>query len=117
MSAIDDHRPMATLAAVSRTEQGEEYTRGRDAAALLWRRWRERPKVDDPRTPAFAAGALDELVDLQHRSADVDKEMRFYSEAAAEQLTADPFHGILEILQNADDLGARSLWLAVKRGK
>ena len=83
----------------------------------MWRRWRERPEIDDPRTPAFAAGALDELVERLHQSADVDKEMRYYAEAAAEQLVADPFHGILEILQNADDLGARSLWLAVKKGK
>lgn len=108
---------MARSAAVSPTERSDEYARGRDAAALLWRRWTERPEIEDPRTPTFAAGALDELVDLQHRSADVDKEMRFYAEAAAEQLSADPFHGVLEILQNADDLGARSLWLAVKTGK
>ena len=108
---------MAEIAAVSSRAQSEDYASGRDAAALLWSRWRKRPTVVDPRTPDFAAGALDELVDVQHRSADVDKEMRYYAEAAAEQLTADPFHGILEILQNADDLGARSLWLAVKKGK
>src|SRR5262245_34556724 len=77
--AIDDHRPMATLASIAPTERDEDYARGREAAALLWRRWRERPEIDDPRTTAFAAGALDELIELQHRSADVDKEMRFYS--------------------------------------
>jgi len=44
------------------------------------------------------------------------KEMRFYAEAAAEQLTADPFHGIFEILQNADDVGAHTLRVAVRRG-
>jgi hypothetical protein len=75
---------MASVAAASSIERSDEYLSGRDAAALLWRRWRERPQIDDPRTPAFAAGALVELVELQHHSADVDKEMRFYSEAAAE---------------------------------
>jgi hypothetical protein len=112
-----DNHPTVTNVGTGSPRGESEEERGREAAALLWRHWRDRPEIDDPRTPAFAAGALDQLVDLQHRSADVDKEMRFYAEAAAEQLTADPFHGILEILQNADDLGARSLWLAVKKGK
>ena len=63
----------------------------------------------DPRVPHFAEGLLERLVEIQHDSADVDKEMRYYAEAAAEQLTADPYHGVFEILQNADDLGARHL--------
>ena len=49
--------------------------------------------------------------------ADVDKEMRYYAEAAAEQLTAEAYHGIFEILQNDDDLGARHLRLAIRRGE
>jgi hypothetical protein len=83
---------------------------------LLWDQWRSKPDVHDPRTREFADGLLGRLVEIQHESADVDKEMRYYAEAAAEQLTADPYHGIFEILQNADDLGARQLKLALRRG-
>ena len=79
------------------TPNDDEYTAGRSAARLSWQLWPDHPEIADPRTPAFAAGALDELVEIQHKSAGVDKEVRRYAEASAEQLTADPFHGILEI--------------------
>src|SRR5581483_7421998 len=108
---------ITTQPLVAQPRVSDDYIGGREAAALLWHHWRKRPDVRERRTADFAAGALDELIKLQDQSADVDKEMRYYAEAAAEQLTADPFHGIYEILQNADDLGAHSLWIAVKKGK
>ena len=96
---------------MSRTMQREElglYKRGQEAVDLLWRRWRERPEIDDPRDPEFARGALDEIIDRLVNSDDVDKEIREYSEAAAEQATKAS-RTIFEIMQNADDLGAPSL--------
>jgi hypothetical protein len=102
---------------MSRTMQREElelYKRGQEAVDLLWRRWRERPEIDDPRDPEFARGALDKIIDRLANADDVDKEIREYSEAAAEQ-TTKASRTIYEIMQNADDVCARSLRLSVRR--
>ena len=90
------------------------YVQGRAAVTLLWTRWRERPDISDPREPEFARGVLDEIIDRLLNSADVDKEIREFSEAAAEQVT-NASRTIFEILQNADDLGSDYLRLAVRR--
>ena len=90
------------------------YEQGKSAASTLWKRWKNRPVVEDPQHPAFARGALDEIVRRLEGTDDVYKEMLESSEAAAEQLTkAD--RTILEIIQNADDLEASKLRMAVRR--
>ena len=90
------------------------YVQGKEAASYIWRHWRERPRIEEPRQPDFARGAIEEIINRLADSDDVDKEIREYSEAAAEQLTT-PSRTIFEILQNADDLGATSLKFAVRR--
>lgn len=98
-------------------DQREElghYEQGQQAVNLLWSRWRERPEVDDPRDPEFASGALDEIIRRLVNSDDVDKEIREFSEAAAEQVTKAN-RTIYEILQNADDLGAKYLRFSLRR--
>ena len=95
-------------------EETDLYQRGRDAVSLLWSKWRERPKIDDPRDEDFARGALDEIIDRLANSSDIDKEIREFSEAAAEQVTTAS-RTIYEVLQNADDLGATWLKLGLRR--
>lgn len=95
-------------------DEADLYQRGRDAVSLLWRKWRDRPQIDDPRDERFASGALDEIIDRLSHSSDIDKEIREFSEAAAEQVTT-PGRTIFEILQNADDLGATRLKLGLRR--
>jgi|GEM_PF-5567666 len=90
------------------------YSEGKAAVAVLWKRWRERPKIDDPRHPDFAKGVLDEIVRRLKNSDDIDKEIREYSEAAAEQVTSAQ-RTIFEIMQNADDLAATNLKLSVRK--
>ena len=94
---MDEHK-------ATNKEQGL-YEKGKEAAALLWHRWRDRPEIEDLREPEFARGAMDEIIRLLAASPDVDKEIREYLEAAAEQLTT-PSRTIYEVMQNADDLGA-----------
>ena len=91
-------------------EDNDPYQRGRDAVSLLWSKWRERPQVDDPHDDEFARGALEEIIYRLDHSSDIDKEIRQFSEAAAEQVTTAS-RTIFEILQNADDLGATNLKL------
>ena len=95
-------------------DEADLYQCGRDAVSLLWRKWRDRPQIDDPRDERFARGALDEIIDRLSQSSDIDKEIREFSEAAAEQVTT-PGRTIFEILQNADDLGATRLKLGLRR--
>lgn len=90
------------------------YTRGKAAVSTLWKNWSTRPEIDDPRHPDFSAGVLDAIIDRLEHSDDVDKEIRRYSEAAAEQVTSAS-RTIFEIIQNADDLGASKLNLSVRR--
>ena len=103
---MDEHK-------ATNKEQGL-YERGKEAAALLWHRWRERPEIEDLREPEFARGAMDEIIRLLAASPDVDKEIREYSEAAAEQLTT-PSRTIYEVMQNADDLGATKLRISLRQ--
>ncbi|TIQ33088.1 MAG: hypothetical protein E5X48_25100 [Mesorhizobium sp.] len=90
------------------------YEKGQEAAAHLLRNWRKRPKIEDPRDSEFARGALDTIIARLTGSDDVDREMREYSEAAAEQLTSAN-RTIYEILQNADDQKASSVRFAFRR--
>ena len=43
------------------------------------------------------------------------REVIAYAEIAGGQLTTDPYHGIYEVVQNADDLGASHVRVAVRR--
>lgn len=92
----------------------DPYQRGREAVGLLWEKWRDRPTVEDPHDDDFARGALEEIIARLENSPDIDKEIREFSETAAEQVTTAS-RTILEIIQNADDLGATNLKLAVRR--
>lgn len=90
------------------------YEKGKAAALELWRHWRKRPRIDDPRDPEFARGALETIVSRLAGSDDVDKEIREYSETAAEQLTTAN-RTVYELLQNADDLKADTTRFALRR--
>src|SRR3954453_14735988 len=88
---------------------------GRAAARRLWQEWDRSPQVHDPLTTGFAAAALDELERLQGEMPGVFRDVLKHAESGAEQLTVDPFHGVLEVIQNADDLGATELKVAIRR--
>ena len=89
--------------------------RGSEAARLLWQHWDRRPKVDDPFDPIFADAALREFELLEKQMPGVLREVIAYAEIAGGQLTTDPYHGIFEVVQNADDLGASHVHVAVRR--
>src|SRR5438445_1864046 len=98
--------------------QQSDADRGRLAARELWQRWDERPRptFEDPLTDAFADSALAELELLEQEMPGILRDVVRYAEAGAEQLTVDPFHGVLEVVQNADDLHATHVRVAVRRG-
>jgi len=71
--------------------------------------------VDDPLTREFARDALAELERLQDGTPGVLREVLAGAQMSAEQLNVESFHGLIEIVQNADDLGAKEVRVAVRR--
>jgi hypothetical protein len=68
-----------------------------------------------PLTREFAQTALDELVQLQRGTAGVLREVLEGAAMSAEQLNVESFHGLIEIVQNADDLGASEVRVAIRQ--
>lgn len=92
----------------------EEIRTGREAAERLSQEW---PKVDGfppLKSEAAARAAIEYLGDLMVSDRPLFRASRRGAERGAESLSARPFQGVLEVLQNADDLGARELRLAIR---
>ena len=82
-----------------------DYEAGRAAARLLWEEGLEdRLDFVDPLTPEFAEGALAELEHLQQSTTRVLQQVLEGAQMSAEQLNVESFHGVTEVIQNADDL-------------
>jgi hypothetical protein len=86
---------------------------GRRAAEALWAETPQAAEVQDPRQPDFVAGLLDGLHDAAAASPGVLKRIIENAGASAQGLNVEPFQGLVEVLQNADDLGARHLRFAL----
>lgn len=101
-----------------RSEVGDgasDEERGREAARTLWRRGLAAGQVDDPLTTEFARAALAELEELQHGTAGVLREVLEGAQMSAEQLNVVSFHGLIEVVQNADDLRAAEVRVATRK--
>src|SRR6266496_932632 len=90
-----------------------EAERGRKAAQDLWRLGLDASAIDDPLTPDFARNALAELEQLQRGTPGVLREVLEGAQMSAEQLNVESFHGLIEIVQNADDLHASEVRVAI----
>jgi hypothetical protein len=98
--------------AVQATSDAE---RGRDAAQALWRLGLRDRRTDDLLTAEFASAALAELELLQQGTPGVLREVLEGAQMSAEQLNVESFHGLIEIVQNADDLCATEVRFAVEK--
>lgn len=91
---------------------------GRSAARKLWQHWEDAGTIDDPRTLDFAEAALREIEVCQSEMPGVLKAVAQSALQGAQQLNVSAYHGIAEVLQNADDLRATAVKLGIrKRGK
>src|SRR5581483_6380031 len=79
---------------------------GRAAAERLVHEWPELHDLEERVSVEFAAAAVERLAGLIEGQPALFQASRRGSERGAESLSARPFQGILESLQNADDLGA-----------
>lgn len=89
---------------------------GRAAADRLASEWPDRSWVGDAPSLDWARGAIDRFGELLRGQLSMFRASREGSERGAESLSPRPFQGILESLQNADDVRATELRLRVVRG-
>jgi hypothetical protein len=88
--------------------------RGKATAQLIWQEAdRDGLVIEDPFTQEFADAALEEFERLQEQTPGIFRKIKAGAEDAAEQLNVQPFHGVFEAMQNADDVGATLFRLAI----
>ena len=91
---------------------------GREAARHIWFNWRKASyvKPDDPFLSEFSAGALLEFERLQEEAPGLLHAMADGAQKGAQQLNLDDYHGVMEVIQNADDLFATEVVVSLRVG-
>lgn len=92
----------------------EDAGRGAEAAQLIWEGGPEVEGLTDPRTPAFARAVIDGLAAALRGSPGVIKKMMKNAQHAAADLNVSQFQGLVEVIQNGDDLGATEVRFALR---
>lgn len=98
----------------SSSERDSEIQAGQEVADRLCDEWPHVEWVPDARSEAWARGAVERLAERMRKQPALFRASRVGAERGAETLSARPFQGILEALQNADDLGAAELRVAIR---
>lgn len=95
----------------------DEVESGKQAARHIWSHWGKPSYIqpDDPMTREFADGALLEFERLQEEAPGIMHVMADGAHKGAQQLNLDDYHGVMEVLQNADDLMASEVVVAIVR--
>jgi hypothetical protein len=94
----------------------DDATAGKEAAALIWADDPTVPKIPDPRTPAFAHAVIDALSNaLSHAPGAMKRAFRTAAKSAT-GLNVQPLQGIVEVIQNADDLLGTEVRFALRDG-
>jgi len=88
--------------------------RGREAAERVCHEWPRPVDLLEIDSVAFAAAAITRLGELIQAQPALFQASRRGSEQGAESLSSRHFQGILESLQNADDLRATELRIAIR---
>jgi len=87
------------------------------AAQLIWNDEESVDAVVDPRTPEFAIAVIENLAYALASSAGAVKKVMRGAAAAAEDLNVEQFQGLIEVIQNADDLQAHIVRFALRDSK
>jgi hypothetical protein len=87
---------------------------GAKAARLIWQDAPEIDDISDPRTPAFARAVIDGLAASLEASPGAVKKMMKNATHGAADLNVAQFQGLIEVIQNADDLQATEVRFALR---
>lgn len=90
--------------------------RGSSAAKSIWDDADALDEIIDPRTPEFAAAVIHGLAQALSSSPGAVKKVMRGAAAAAEDLNVEQFQGLIEVIQNADDLRATEVRFAIRQG-
>ena len=94
--------------------RGDDAQLGREAAQFVAENWPDTQGLIERATTEFAAAAVQRLAELIDEQPALFQASRRGSEKGAESLSARPFQGIVESIQNGDDLDASELRLALR---
>lgn len=87
---------------------------GGEAARRIWDDEETAGTIEDPRTTEFAHAMIDTAVEILHTSKGLIKRMISQAAAGAEDLAVAQFQGIIEVIQNADDVRATEVRFALR---
>src|SRR6266571_6377232 len=96
--------------------RSDDAHRGREAALRVAENWPHADGLVEHVTAEFANAAVERLVELIAEQPALFQASRRGSERGAESLSARPFQGIVESIQNGDDLAATELRVALRGG-
>ncbi|WP_162561696.1 sacsin N-terminal ATP-binding-like domain-containing protein [Yoonia vestfoldensis] len=89
---------------------------GKRAAKSIWDDTDDLDDIVDPRTPEFATAVIEGLAQALSSSPGAVKKVMRGAAAAAEDLNVEQFQGLIEVIQNADDLRATEVRFALRDG-
>jgi hypothetical protein len=92
----------------------KDRERGVEAAHLIWQDDAGIDAIVDPRTPAFANAVLDTMAGALATAPGAMKRAIRTAARSAERLNVEPFQGLIEVIQNADDLRAGEVRFALR---
>src|SRR2546421_155026 len=88
---------------------------GREAARLIWDDDSvTAEQLADPRHPVFAQAVVEEFSIALSRMPHIMRKVMNRASSAAEDLNVEPFQGLIEVIQNADDLKAKEVRFALR---
>ena len=93
----------------------DQEREARSVVQEIWKNGIRTTSFSDPRTREFANAALNELVALREDSGGLFEEVLEGADFAASQLAIEETHGLVELVQNADDQGASKIRFGVRR--
>jgi len=88
---------------------------GKEAARLIWEDAPSLDEIHDPRTGEFAAAVIDGLAAEVASSPGVIKRMMRVASQAAANLNVAQFQGLVEVIQNADDVCAEEVRFMLRK--
>ena len=91
-----------------------DESQAREVVRYIWENGIASSSFEDPRTPSFAKAALSELVELRDATPGIFEEALRGADLGANQLAVEDTHGLMEVIQNADDQGATQIALGIR---
>src|SRR3569832_229400 len=101
---------------VTKGSDPELLAAARHAAALVWNEDEAAHQLVDPLDPAFSAAFVDALNGHLQSAGRMIHRVLEGAARSAEGTNVEPFHGVVEVIQNADDQGAGEVRLMLRDG-